>query len=375
MQYKIFDKEMKLVINENAFESKVTVSSPAEGVELIQVELNAKSEPAIPEIEIQWETDALDIQGQWHPGSRDTKHLMPPWAPSHRANVVFNAPVFSLYNTAGTNRMTFALSECVYPTEVFCAVKESMNSVFTLAARVKPEDCMQVSNYSVTLRVDKREKHFARVLEDIVAWWESLGYAPRKIPALAREPIYSSWYAFHGELSTEELIREGALASELGCKLMIMDAGWDSNIDDDFSNGDWEPTTIKDIRYLSDRLHELGLKFMVWFAVPFISRESKAWERFAKKVFNPEQQGSIVLDYRYKEIRDHINSILENAVRDWNLEGLKIDFIDSIPVKGPNPNPNDPERDTESVCMSIIKFFEELMGRLEKINKDTLIEF
>ncbi|HOV69485.1 MAG TPA: alpha-galactosidase, partial [Clostridia bacterium] len=376
MENSIFGKPMKLIYDQNAFDASVHITEPEQGVQFVDVVLTAKSAPALPKLSIEWETDIIDIQAQWHPGSRDTKHLMPPWAISHRANIAWCAPVYTLHNLSGINRMTFALSECVIPTEVYCAVRESEHSVFTLAAHVSPEDCMAVSSYSVTLRVDKREKHFARILEDVLQWWDSLGYIARDIPQAAREPIYSAWYAFHDQPETEQLLTEARLARKMGCKVFILDDGWNSRDESpgEAGLGDWIPSRIPDMKYLADKMHDIDMKFMLWFATPFVSKKSILYKTVADMVFDPKHD-NICMDFRYKQVRDYLINTLNNAVKNWNLDGLKIDFIDSLPVKGFDPNPNDPRRDTQSVVLSIQRFFDELIEKLFKTNKDVLIEF
>ena len=40
------------------------------------------------------------------------------------------------------------------------------------------------------------------------------------------------------------------------------------------------------------------------------------------------------LDPRYKKVREYLVGIYEKAVKEWKLDGLKLDFIDSFILKG-----------------------------------------
>ena len=36
------------------------------------------------------------------------------------------------------------------------------------------------------------------------------------------------------------------------------------------------------------------------------------------------------LDPRYKKVREYLSNLYESAVKEWDLDGLKLDFIDSF---------------------------------------------
>lgn len=79
------------------------------------------------------------------------------------------------------------------------------------------------------------------------------------------------------------------------------------------------------------RVQAMGLKYLLWFSVPYIGKNTKAWERFHDKLlrYNESQQAGI-FDLRYPEVREYLKAIYVKAVKDWNLDGLKLDFIDEF---------------------------------------------
>src|SRR5258708_13168090 len=79
------------------------------------------------------------------------------------------------------------------------------------------------------------------------------------------------------------------------------------------------------------RVHELGMKYLLWYAVPFVGIRSKAYDRFAGKLLGTiDALSAGVLDPRFPDVREHIVSTYEQAMRAWDLDGFKLDFIDSF---------------------------------------------
>ena len=43
-----------------------------------------------------------------------------------------------------------------------------------------------------------------------------------------------------------------------------------------------------------------------------------------------EIRGRYTLDPRYKKVREYLIDLFKKGVNEWNLDGLKIDFVDSF---------------------------------------------
>ena len=55
------------------------------------------------------------------------------------------------------------------------------------------------------------------------------------------------------------------------------------------------------------RVHRLGMKYMMWFSVPFVGKNSRfAYERFKGMLLDDHGDGTCVLDPRYPEVRDYL---------------------------------------------------------------------
>lgn len=371
------DRELNLALNESAFEVSHRWQSPQPGLNLLTLELTAKAEPALPELTLKWRIPDIDIQGQWHPCARDTKHLMPPWNGWYSFNATNNAPVFCLYNGQGRTRFLTALSDVVNTTGIFCATREGLHSDFEIGVHTKPEPHTETRHYSLTIRIDTRDQDFSAALNGIARWWEELGHKPRAIPPHAREPHFSSWYLFHDNVKPADLIAEAKTAAEIGCKVYLLDDGWqkdDNARDKDRTLGDWISRGLGDARAFADAIHELGLKLVMWFATPFVTEGSQTWKKVGDLCFDSQGDWHC-LDFRYPAAREHIAELLADRFKSWNLDGLKIDFIDSLPKEGLDPRPNDARRDTQSRSEGTVRMLDTLFTKLTEVRPDPLLEF
>lgn len=102
-----------------------------------------------------------------------------------------------------------------------------------------------------------------------------------------REPMYSTWYDFHQVLSDKELEEECRRGAEIGLRSIIVDDGWQT---EDTGRGygfcgDWEIAKSKfpDMKAHVARVHALGMKYLIWYTVPFIGIHAKNRARFEDK--------------------------------------------------------------------------------------------
>ena len=70
---------------------------------------------------------------------------------------------------------------------------------------------------------------------------------------------------------------------------------------------------------------------MIWYSVPFLGEKSENLNRFKEMTLYhiPELQ-TYCLDPRFPEVREFLISTYEKAVREWDIDGVKLDFIDSF---------------------------------------------
>ena len=172
------------------------------------------------------------------------------------------------------------------------------------------------------------------------------------------------------------------LAAALGMKTVIVDDGWQT---DDTSRGypycgDWRPAAAKfpDMRAHVARVHALGMKYLLWYGVPLVGVKSEAYGRFRGK-FLYENAGmrAAALDPRFPEVRAHLSDVFARALRDWDLDGFKFDFIDAFRFDGPDPAVAEDYagRDVKSLPEATDRLMTEVTRRLGTIKPGLLIEF
>ena len=72
------------------------------------------------------------------------------------------------------------------------------------------------------------------------------------------------------------------------------------------------------------------MKYILWYAVPLMGHESEHYDHFKDMILRDEP-GLLagVLDPRYKEVREFLAGIYVKALQAWNLDGFKLDFVDT----------------------------------------------
>lgn len=340
------------------------------------------SEKAVPEkFSVQFEIPHIECFSVWSPYLSHCRRIGPDWGPSTTyANIASSMPVQSVLSVDGNNRLTLAIDDAMSPTAIKTGVREEDGNI-VVTFTFFTETTTAIEEYSATVRVDTRDIPFYDAVYDVVRWWENeCGYTPLNVPEHAKLPMNSMWYSYHQNLDSESIVREARLAKELGMESIIVDDGWQTdNLGRGYAYcGDWELATTKipDMREVVDRVHAEGVKLILWFSVPFVGKYSRAFERFKDMVLsdNPYQYEHTQLDPRYKEVRDFLIGIYKKYLVEWDLDGFKLDFIDSFRLTPSTIAPDD-RRDYESLVEAIDRLMTDITIELKKIKPDILIEF
>ena len=350
-------------------------------VEIFRVVCSAPA-PTVPKpIAVRFSVPMEDIDGIWSP--REENVTVPPeWGAGRKSSIIANLPLCSLVGGYGQNRMTFACSDATRPIEIHAGTHEQtsrincMFYIFLANAHEEP-----FAKWEALIRVE-RGGTFSDAVQRASKWIaDQPRYRPQASPADAFEPLYSTWYAFHHDLLDTEVEAECAEAAAMGMKVLIVDAGWQT--DDPtpgFAHaGDWEISRKRfpDMAAHVRRVHALGMKYMVWFGLTLAGSKSRAHELWDGKTFTSSDIGEEVLDPRFPEVREHLAGVLEKAVREWDLDGLKLDFVDALQFAGEDPAvaQNFAGRDIHFMPTAIDALFVEIKRRLDAVKPGLLIEF
>lgn len=352
-----------------------------ESGEFIYLDLDLKLNNEIPKKTIlKCVVPATDSLAIW--SSFDRVHtLRPDWGMNEiNSRLASGMPIQQLLGFDGNNKMCVSVSDVDTPVKIRMGYNEENAEVicevefFALQTNKKSE-------YNATVRFDFRNIKYYDSIYDTVSWWENeCGYKSAYVPENAKLPMDSLWYSFHQNLDYDKILEECKNSNELGLKTVIIDDGWqtdDNNRGYAFC-GDWEVCERKmgDMKKLIEEIHKIGMKVILWYSVPFMGVHSQKFEEYKTMLLDKsgDNETFFALDPRYKKVREYLSNLYENAIKEWDLDGLKLDFIDSFVLKGKSLE-SDERRDYESLEDAIHTLMSETKEKLTKLKSDVLIEF
>lgn len=296
-----------------------------------------------------------------------------------KSRLASGMPLKQMFSKRGTNRHLLAVSD----------VRTPMTLAMGSYAR-PPIDSMIISidfftmltgpfdSYEAIIRMDEREIPFEEAVKDARKWYNGFGYTPAYSPEHTKLPMYSTWYSLWQTMTADELIKECSEAVKYGMRSVIVDDGWQT---DDATvvygyTGDWKPVKSKfpDFKGTIKQLHDIGMKVILWFAVPYVGYFSKNYQRFKGMYITDDgksRSNCSRLDPRFKEVREFLVETYVNALKEWDLDGFKLDFIDNIETNGIV----DEKMDIITMEEATEQLLKDVYTALTAIKPDIMIEF
>jgi len=290
------------------------------------VELTLSAADGMPALHL--EVDLGAASAYWHPGHRTERVLTPDWAGEGETSLVQSAPVGALYDAAGRVLLGWAAGELIAELSVRCGVSEERKAFVVEVRPVRPLDT------DLVVMLDGSGDGLAPTVQRLGRWL-SAGYVDESLtpPAMARVPVYSTWYSFTQDIDAETVLAESGLATDLGCAAVFIDDGWQR-----FGHGrgyqgcgDWIPDESKfaDLPTTVKQIQGMGAAVGLWIAPLLLGRQSEAVRELSG--FAPQWDPLLacqVLDPRHPEVRDYVERTCLRLVTDYGVDLLKIDFLD-----------------------------------------------
>lgn len=350
----------------------------ADGVDTVKITCTSKSgeKEKLPKITLSFDFPHIDVQGMWNP-QRNVNRLVPNiWSGAVKSHMSVSMPLAVLFSQDSMNRLTLSCSDAVNPVSIRIGLREE-DAVYSCSVAIFDGESAPETEKTVFVRIDRRNVRYEESIADVVSLWE-IDYPPMPAHFECVTPVYSTWYSFHQMAFGDKMEEVIESAAPLGFASVIVDDGWQMA---DYSRtynycGDWEvsPEKIPDMVAHVKKVHDLGMKYFMWYSLPYVGPMSKAHEKFAGKWLNPDGWVKI-FDIRYPDVREYLIQRLEGAVRDWDADGFKLDFIDTF-VQPENEIPElSPGRDFDSVPLAVEKFLSDIRERLTALKSDVYIEF
>lgn len=342
----------------------------------VRAEAPCRFEP----LKIQFFIPSIEVHYIWTPKIDLIRALNPSWyANLYTSNAFTGAPVNSLMRYDDRNVCTWAFSD-TFETAVLRSWAIEETALYECSIKLFDQETRPRTEYTAVIRIDQRPVRYDKALDDVQAWWSAQPVnCPQEVPAAAKHAMYSTWYSYHQHLKVEPLLRECRAAKEMGCQTIILDDGWQTA--DDRRGyaycGDWQLCSekIADMRAFSDAVHELGMNVMLWYSVPYLGVKSQNYKRFKDKLLAYMTPEWAVLDIRYPDVREFLIETYERALREWNIDGFKLDFVDDFVVIPAEKSGTCPGMDHDDMLHATDALFGELQRRLRRIKGDVLIEF
>ena len=313
-----------------------------------------------------------DAAGYWFPAVGSERGLPADWLGGDTFSAIRSAPVGVLYDADGTSHLAFGVDWTTGEGELQFGVSE--------------ED----KNFVVRLPIDGRIAARAEELDVVVAsraggYQEALravadalytSSPARPASSAAREPVYSTWYGYSQRISDEIVSRDLPVAAELGFGSVFLDDGWQRFGDGRWyaGCGDWVPDEAKfpDLRDFVGRAQAQGLEAVLWLAPLLVGEQSEAFARLAP--FASRYSDGLrawVLDPRHREVREFVVETCARLMRDYGLDGLKIDFLNNASVYAGTPSSGD----IDDVGFAMVELLRGVADAVDVARPGALIEF
>lgn len=369
-------KQIELEGELGSFKPTWSYTKSSSHLQHVTLTLESPEAATLPPLKLKWRLPAIDIAGHWVSDNLARKHDH--FRARIKSRAVQHAPLLTYMSQGDQNRFTVALSDAMNPSFMRGVIREEDAFIY-MDVNLFEKKTPPTTRYELTLRFDTRGVMYETAIRDTVRWWAAMdAHTPAPVPEAARVPVYSTWYSYHQNITADQIVEECRIGGDLGFGGVIVDDGWqtlDGNRGYAYT-GDWKPDRIPDMKGFVERVQALGQKFMLWYSVPMAGEKSEMIADFRDKtLYFHEGFGAYVLDPRYPEVREYLIGIYADAVKDWGIDGLKLDFIGMFSEKGGAELTLEDGRDYASVDKAVDRLMSDVMARLRALNPDIAIEF
>ena len=321
---------------------------------------------------IKFSVPCIGVETIWEP----TTLLNRPFNLSFATSAMGAVPLICFLNASGRSIYSFALSDTVHQIDYVIAINER-TAEMDCTVKIGFEQFGDAKSCFLEILTFDCEKPLYEVCGDTERWWSKFYDFNVTVSDEVYNPAYSTWYSYHHDFSEKELLDECRRAKKLGMDMLLVDSGWHSSNRACGSkySGDYEFSAekIPDMRTFADRVHKIGMKIILWYSVSFVGFESKLWERFGDKIIGKYEDLNVgILDPRYPEVREYMKNKYVYALQNWNIDGFKLDFIDSFRVHDDTGLKHG--MDICSIKEAVEKLMSDAVSAMRKIKPDVITE-
>lgn len=155
-----------------------------------------------------------------------------------------------------------------------------------------------------------------------------------------RPVLVNDWEAFMFQFDEERLVSLARQGKELGAELFVLDDGWFGERNSDHAGlGDYTVNPAKlphGIRGLSDRIHDLGMMFGLWFEPEAVNPDSDLYRAHPEWIIHEEGRRDLTGRYEYlldlsrTDVQDYIIENVGRVLDEGNVDYVKWDMNRSM---------------------------------------------
>lgn len=360
-----------------AVSCSVLAALPAAGVEMSVPPVRERRQQIVApsadgRAKVCFDIPFVDIQEVWTPNLQAPSQARK-WSVCLAAGPQSDMPYMAFINASGQNVFSLGSRSLEFDNRLSAKLNQE-RGVFEVTLEVAAGKGRELPPFVVTL--DRRALPWTQVLRE---WRSGLGYPRGTYPDAAWRPAYCSWYSVHAALTQEWVEKAAAMAAGLGFGTFILDDGW-SYDEAKRVNPQTLPTWYRDIGQWDsfssakfpdfsahrERIRAMGVKYMVWTAPFFVGTRADAFRKygFDRRTDKMPSEGNVLVDVdnanQLSDVKEQLLRLLEKT----DVDGLKVDFLDSIAPDVDNPHGGD-----------VLSYVRELTAALRERKPGLLLEF
>ncbi len=333
----------------------------------------------VRDLSIKWSVPAVDMHGLYAgPPSPEELARLPYWRFRKQVGAHTGFPFMSLFHRAGENRFAFGLLDQLTETALEGELSEATRSYHFHWHKPIGSANLTTHRWHETLFVSAAHCLWPEVLRAYVQAVDREWPQPKlPVPEYAYDPVFCTWTAVHHAVSQEWVLSNARLASELGFGTWLTDDGWFTDratFADYRYTGDWEPCRSKfpDMAGHVRAVQAMGLRYLLWVAPFMVGDASQAARGYAHLLAEANTQLRFRnLSPRRMATGQVVGDLLERLMRDYHLDGLKIDFVDAIAFDHLIAT----DADYGTLGEGIYEILSAAMDRVQAVKPGALIEF
>jgi len=245
----------------------------------------------------------------------------------------FNLPVICNYARTGENRGVIGLIDHVTATLVNQRPLIEEPPMHLLQTRFSRQ--RRTGGFRETVVLCREKRHFVEAIRRVMKLCrQRQGIKPLPAPDWARDPVWCSWYSHLYGLTQRQVEEQIPHLKRLGVRTVLLDASWFKKPHEAYhrKSGDYraELSLFPDLPGLSRRLHSEGLKLMLWCVPHFVGVHSRKRRAMGAYCVRDGKARSYQLCPFCDESKAYARALVERVMREYELDGLKLDFLDQF---------------------------------------------